>query len=127
LLELRKDWIFYLATSWGSAPSALQVLAGELRRQRDRHGWVKSWPNRAPATSLRLAVCSVRSYNMPTCEAPVPFTYRRLPCWTYRKHGLPKKELVNNGSWHPFLAIRQLGQNWFTVRNKNTKGQPPLV
>jgi hypothetical protein len=35
LLELKKDWIFYLATSWGSAPSALQVPAGELRRQRD--------------------------------------------------------------------------------------------
>jgi len=41
-VDFGKDWIFYLATSWGSAPSALQVLAGELRRQRDRHGWVKS-------------------------------------------------------------------------------------
>ena len=33
-VDFGKDWIFYLATSWGSAPSALQVLAGELRRQR---------------------------------------------------------------------------------------------
>ncbi len=36
-VDFGKDWIFYLATSWGSAPSAPQVLAGELRRQRDRH------------------------------------------------------------------------------------------
>ena len=43
-VDFRKDWIFYLATSWGSAPSALQVLvlAGELRRQGDRHRGVKS-------------------------------------------------------------------------------------
>jgi len=49
-VDFGKDWIFYLATSWRLCPSALKVLAGELRRQRDRHGWVKSWPNRAPAT-----------------------------------------------------------------------------
>lgn len=27
-VDFGKDWIFYLATSWGSAPSALRVLAG---------------------------------------------------------------------------------------------------
>jgi len=60
-VDFRKDWIFYLATSWGSAPSALQVLAGELRRQCDGHRWVKSWSNRAPATNLLSFLSSTYS------------------------------------------------------------------